>query len=155
MEALPKDNLSQLRADLIRLRDSEGITFAKIAEKTGVNRSYISTLANGGDIGSKYVQPLCDYVIEIDDQINGAGVQLSSLAPMFKTELDLYETSGYREGIGWCSYCATNRKLGALIGNPGTGKTTIIKNFVERTPGTAYIEAWPGMRMGDLPAILN
>ena len=150
MEALPKDNLSQLRADLIRLRDNEGITFAKIAEKTGVNRSYISTLANGGGIAPKYVQPLSDYVREIDEQIGSGDIQLSALTPLYKTTLDLYETTGYKEGIGWCSYCVQHRKFGAMIGNPGTGKTTIIKAFAERTPGTAYIEAWPGMRMGDL-----
>ncbi len=150
MEALPNDNLTALRESVQRLRKNEGIDFARMNKETGINRSIISTFANGGPLNQKYVQTLDEYVRRVDDSLESGDVQMSALAPLYKTELDLYETSGYREGVGWCHYCVKHRKFGALIGNPGTGKTTIIKNFVERTPGTAYIEAWPGMRMGDL-----
>ncbi len=150
MEALPNDNLSALRESVLRLRDKEGITFAKMSEEIGINRSLISTFANSGPLHEKYVQRLSSYVQKVDELVGSGNVQMTALPQLYKTALDLYETNSYKEGIGWCLYCVENRKFGALIGNPGTGKTTIIKEFAERNPGTAYIEAWPGMRMGDL-----
>ncbi len=96
MEALPNDNLTALRESVQRLRKNEGIDFARMNKETGINRSIISTFANGGPLNQKYVQTLDEYVRRVDDSLESGDVQMSALAPLYKTELDLYETSGYR-----------------------------------------------------------
>lgn len=155
MEAIPKNEalspeLARLRSGLIRLRDQENINYAVISKATDIHRSIISSFANGKELNPKYVKPLQKFVQSIIEKAESGEPDAYTLAPSYKTTLDLYETSGYREGVGWCALCVKRRSLGAMVGNPGTGKTTILKEFARCTPGSAYIEAWPGMRMGDL-----
>ena len=40
--------------------------------------------------------------------------------------------------------------LGAVIGAPGTGKTTLARKLQERFPKVIYLEAFPSMRMSDV-----
>lgn len=54
----------------------------------------------------------------------------------YKQELEIWETEEYVLAKGWCDYIYQKRKMGVLIGAPGTGKTTILKQFVAEHPGS-------------------
>lgn len=57
--------------------------------------------------------------------------------------------------MGWCRYIRAKRKMGVLIGEPGSGKTTILREIVRTDPGVpVYVEAMPNMRVGDLIAAI-
>ena len=59
-------NQEELAKELQRLRDVEGVTFAAIANKTGISRSAISQLVNQGlRVQSEHAQKLLDAVNEI------------------------------------------------------------------------------------------
>ena len=59
-------NQEELAKELQRLRDVEGVTFAAIANKTGISRSAISQLVNQGlRVKSEHAQKLLDAVNEI------------------------------------------------------------------------------------------
>ena len=54
-------NQEELAKELQRLRDVEGVTFAAIANKTGISRSAISQLVNQGlRVKSEHAQKLLD-----------------------------------------------------------------------------------------------
>ena len=58
-------NQEELAKELQRLRDVEGVTFAAIANKTGISRSAISQLVNQGlRVKSEHAQKLLDAVNE-------------------------------------------------------------------------------------------
>lgn len=67
-----------------------------------------------------------------------------------KTEVGIYPTSDYQKLMGWCAYIFKHRKIGAMVGYPGSGKTTILRAYCGTNPGAHYIECWSSMRMGDL-----
>lgn len=69
---------------------------------------------------------------------------------VYKQALEIWETEEYVLAKGWCDYIYQKRKMGVLIGAPGTGKTTILKKFALDHPGSIYIEAMPNMRVNDL-----
>lgn len=52
--------------------------------------------------------------------------------------------------MGWCNYVCSKRKIGVMVGHPGSGKTTVLRHFAQTQPGVLYIEAWPQMRVGDM-----
>ena len=61
-------NQEELAKELQRLRDVEGVTFAAIANKTGISRSAISQLVNQGlRVKSEHAQKLLDAVNERAD----------------------------------------------------------------------------------------
>lgn len=147
-----KGNLAE---ELLKLRDSEGISFQALANKTGVSRTTISLLANQG------LQPKPEHERKLWDaiaEIRGAEKELTPDKPAtplsFKTGIELFETKEFKEAMGWCAYVWSKRKMGVLIGHPGSGKTTILRHFAQIQPGVLYIEAWPQMRVGDMLGVI-
>ena len=146
---LPETENRNLAQELMRLRDTDGITFAAIGEATGVNRTTISQHVNQGiRLKPEQSNALWGYV---------AKASASNDAPMTiqpsracKTTVEMYQTTEFKAALGWCSFVREERKMGVMVGHPGSGKTTILKRFAAMTPGVCYLEAWPGMRMGDM-----
>lgn len=140
-----------LADELKQLRDVEGVTFAALANRTGISRSAISQAANQG----LHLKPEQEGKLwSAIQEIKGTDARLDTDQPAapvrFKTTVELYETKEYKEAMGWCAYVFKKRKMGVLIGYPGSGKTTVLRNFCMAQNGVLYVEAWPQMRMGDM-----
>lgn len=135
--------------DALRGLQKYGVTFAEISAETGVHRSTISTFVNNGEMTT---------FSNLDKLRTYAEKKKSTLAPQAvetalvqgEQEIGLWQTSEYVAAMGWMRYVWAHRKMGVLIGAPGAGKTTILRNFVKEVPGAVYIEAMPNMRCKDL-----
>ena len=140
-----------LARELQRLRDAEGVTFAAIANKTGISRSAISQLVNQGlRMKPEHEKKLWDAVNEIKGTEERLGPDVPVAPIHFKTRIELFETKEFKECMGWCNYVCSKRKMGVMVGHPGSGKTTVLRHFAQTQPGVLYIEAWPQMRVGDM-----
>ena len=88
------------------------------------------------------------------NEIKGTEERLGPDVPVapihFKTRIELFETKEFKECMGWCNYVCSKRKMGVMVGHPGSGKTTVLRHFAQSHPGVLYIEAWPQMRVGDM-----
>lgn len=141
-------SLDGLRASLRNLQ-IYGITYAQIAEATGVNRSTISQFANKNEpMTYANVDKLQAYVAKREAEIVPMPSELSK--QQGQQTIGLWQTEEYQAAMGWMHYVWDHRKMGVLVGAPGTGKTTILKQFQRDVPGAVYIEAQPHMRCKDL-----
>lgn len=71
-------------------------------------------------------------------------------AHAYKTSVGIYPTDDYKKLMGWCAYIYRHRKIGAMVGYPGSGKTTILRAYARHNPAAHYIECWSSMTMADL-----
>lgn len=141
-------SLDALRASLRKLQ-TYGITYAEISEATGVNRSTISQFANKNEPTTyANVDKLQAYVSQRETEINPIAAETT--AQQGAQTIGLWMTDEYQAAMGWMHYIWGHRKMGVLVGAPGTGKTTILKQFLKDVPGAVYIEAQPNMRCKDL-----
>lgn len=153
------DRTMILREQLLTAQ-AEGITFTAISGQTGVSRTAISQFVNKGLMlkpeQMAAIEETLQGTVSMQGQTTATGeVVMSTIGPKaYKTEIELYQTEEYREAIGWCKYIFAKRRMGVMIGFPGSGKTTILREFCKITPEAHYIECWPSMRMGDLLAAL-
>lgn len=138
------ERVDTLRSELIAAQ-RDGHTLARIATETGVNRTSISQYVNKGyALSDKNAQAIREYLDMHTSDENDVDDR------QYKRSVELYETAEFREAMGFCRYIKTKRKMGILIGYPGSGKTTILKEFARRVPGAYYIECWLSMHMNDL-----
>lgn len=137
-----------LRASLRNLQ-VYGITYAQISEATGVNRSTISQFANKNEpMTYANIDKLQAYVAQREAEIVPLATETQSLQGL--QTIGLWKTEEYQAAMGWMHYVWGHRKMGVLVGAPGTGKTTILKQVCKDVPGAVYIEAQPNMRCKDL-----
>jgi hypothetical protein len=47
----------------------------------------------------------------------------------------LYKTEAFRDALGWCDSIRQRREIGVMVGRPGVGKTTTLREYANRTPG--------------------
>ena len=126
----------------LRERQTGGETFADISAKTGVHRSTISQLVN------QNVVPKYEHLFALQQYVRT--VDAGTVPTGYKQEMELWQHEEYLSAMGWCDHIVRNRKMGVMIGQPGTGKTTILKSLMGKASGCIYIEAMPNMRVGDL-----
>ena len=140
-------SLDALRADLRRIKDS-GVDYAAMGQATGVNRSTISQLVNRG-LTTTYrnLDALRAYA---DRTLAALGESAAPADAPHADTVGLWPTAEHLAALGMLQYIRDHRKMGVLIGAPGTGKTTALKRYMSETPGVIYIEAVPSMRVGDL-----
>ena len=141
-------SIDALRASLRNLQ-KYGVTYAQIAEATDINRSQISRFVNQGDtITYANLDRLQIYVNQREAEIVPLVSEVTPLQGL--QTVGLWQTDEYQAAMGWMHYVWGHRKMGVLVGAPGTGKTTILKQFCKDVPGAVYIEAQPNMRCKDL-----
>lgn len=141
-------SVDDLRRDLRDLQ-KYGINYAQIQEATGVNRSTISLFANKGELTTfANLDKLQIYVNQKKASIVPLVTEVEPLTGL--QTIGLWKTEEFQAAMGWMHYVWGHRKMGVLVGAPGTGKTTILKQFKAEVPGAVYIEAQPNMRCKDL-----
>lgn len=144
-------DMESLRAALRELQ-ADGIPFSEISKVTEVHRTAISQLVNQGVSPSpKHMAALWAFV---DERRAIAATPDPEGPKEYRQDLYIWEHEEYMTAIGWCNYICGKRKMGVLIGAPGTGKTTILKQLAAQHPGSIYIEAMPSMRVRDLVAVI-
>lgn len=150
-----------------RLRDT-GVTvggvrynynFAQISAATGVSRSVISMFANGHmRIKPDQERKLEEWVAAIEAQAESEAIAGGEREPEempetpreFKREIELYQTREFTEALGLLDWTREKRKMCVMVGHPGIGKTTIVREFARRVPGVHVIVCRSTMRMRDL-----
>lgn len=136
----------ELASRVAAARESRGITLASIASAIGISRTALSQLVNNGvPIREPYRTALIDFLSSEEAVATPAEPKR-----VYKQQLELYQATEFRDAIEWCQKVAENRCMGVMIGYPGSGKTTILREFGRLVDGARYIECWPNMRMGDL-----
>jgi DNA transposition AAA+ family ATPase len=129
---------------------NEGVTFKTLSLRCNVSRTTISQYVNQGKtLSPGQEEKIREAVEEFKETMHKIDGEQETI-PIYKSEVELYETQEYREAIGWCSYVYSKRKMGVLVGHPGSGKTTVLRNYAQMQPGVVYVEAWHNMRIGDL-----
>lgn len=157
-------------AERINLLRDKGVTingvrycynFKQISDATGVSRSVISMYANGNirirpeqedkleawvcQIEAQAAEELC---AQEEPEVETEEVEAEPKA--YKTEIELYETREFTEAVGLLEWTREKRKMCVMVGHPGIGKTTIIKNFAKKVPGVHVIVCRSTMRVRDL-----
>ena len=132
--------------------------FAQSSAATGVSRSMISMFANGNiRIKPEQQKILEDWVSDIERQAQEEAIETGAveetLAPApqtFKRNIELYQTHEFTEALGLLEWTRDNRKMCVMVGYPGIGKTTVIREFAKRVPDVHVIVCRSTMRMRDL-----
>ncbi len=136
----------QLSEMIQKIKDNEGITYAEMAKKTGVHRSRISLFVNQG----KESPEVRTALIKILNMCYGE----SPANFEYSHTVEIFHTGEFNAVLGFCEDMRIRRKMGVIIGYPGSGKTTAVKEYIDRTDGAVYIEAFPSMRMNDMFQVL-
>lgn len=132
-------SIEELRQGLKRCQE-RGDTLAGISQKTGVHRTTISQLVNQG------IAPTFERMSALQEYVRQRDVE----PPEYVQQLELWQHEEYIKAMGWCTHVIQNRKMGVIIGAPGTGKTTILRGISSMVQSCIYIEAMSNMRVGDL-----
>ena len=141
-------------AAALRNLQADGVTYAAISAATSVSRTAISQLAN--QMVAPSIQTMDKLWSFIDRQADDDKVDMLPPEGLYKQALEIFPTEEYGMACGWCDYIRTKRKMGVLIGSPGSGKTTILRHVVNTAPGKViYIEAMPNMRVNDLLGVIS
>lgn len=140
--------IEELGDELKKLRENEGITFEEISKQINISRSYISTFVNQHTANSNVIAAIRKFLYKYYD------IPEDDEAQNFKTDIEIFPTTEFKKALGFIEDIRKRRKMGCIIGNPGSGKTTIVKEYLKSNPEAVYIEAFQGMREKDLLEII-
>ena len=123
-------------------------------------RSMISMFANGNiRIKPEQQKVLEDWVSDIERQAQAEAIETGAVEEMpapapqtFKHNIELYQTHEFTEALGLLEWTRDNRKMCVMVGYPGIGKTTVIRELAKRVPDVHVIVCRSTMRMRDLLA---
>lgn len=141
--SLSNEELSEM---IKKIKDNGGITYAEMGRKTKIHRSRISCFVNQGQYNSEVRAALIE-ILNLYYEESATGFEYSR-------SVEIFHTGEFNAVLGFCEDMRIRRKMGVVIGYPGSGKTTAVKEYVDRTDGVVYLEAWSSMRMNDLLGIL-
>ena len=166
MEARLLTNISadKVRAELMQIRDSKGRDgkgLAGVEAATGVSRSIISQMVNRGYIpDERKLEALALYLaseycadIEEDAREEAAFPPPETGAPFirrFGVGGRIYSTKDYARAFGMLDDYRQHYITCVMIGHPGTGKTTTLREYTRQRENTYYINCWPYMGTRDL-----
>ena len=116
--------------------EENGLTQATLSRSIGVSSSQISQFLKGkyrGDIGS------------LEEKLNNFMKNYSPKEALEKP-FEVVHTSNMQLSHFIINEVIVSQKMMAVYGKPGSGKTTMIKEFARTHPEAIVIEAIPGMR---------
>lgn len=164
MEAIRNDLYSGERdrelIDGLQRLQRGGVTYQSVADEITargckISRSVISQYANGNTrLKPAYLDAIEAYLAEQSpaDCVDKAAAGRAERA--YKTRVELYQTEAYTHGMGWLQMILRTRAMGVLVGYPGVGKTTLLREYVKINPAAIYIDCWPTMRLTDVLDVL-
>ncbi|MGN1006642.1 MAG: AAA family ATPase [Aristaeellaceae bacterium] len=157
----------QIRSQLKSIRDNrEGSGgLSGVARETGINRALISRYVNGYNVLSAAQEELLSAYL---DTLDGGDRETEpreapgqeSAAPLEVGKAaqkrfglgggKIYYTRDYARAIGRLDEVRSYRAMCVMIGHPGTGKTTVLREYARTHAETYYIDCWPVMSVRDL-----
>ncbi|RII34335.1 hypothetical protein D2A34_14420 [Clostridium chromiireducens] len=140
--------IEEIGEELKKLRENEGITFEEISKQLNVSRSYVSTLVNQHRANSDVIAAIKKFLYKYYE------IPEDDDAREFKRDIEIFPTIEFKKALGFIEDIRNRRKMGCMIGYPGSGKTTIIREYAGSIENVVYIEAFQGMREKDLMEII-
>lgn len=137
--------IEQLAREIQSLR-AYHVSLKDVAEKCQVSRATVSNFVNRHQCTLELQNKVIAYLTEF--------YNANSVHKEFHKTIKLFSTAEFESIIGFCEDMRVRKKMGVIIGHPGTGKTTAIKEYVKQTEEAIYIEAFSNMRLSDLLEII-
>lgn len=170
MEARVLQNIDKekIREQLRKIRDTKGRDgkgLSGVEAATGINRSAISQLVNNGympderkleTLGLYLITEYCaDVESTPDENILGTSQAAEDLPSgpceqRFGIGGRIYSTRDYARAFGLLDDYRRYYTTCVMIGCPGTGKTTALREYTRQRENTYYINCWPYMGTRDL-----
>ena len=162
MEARKMDK-EQVRGALRQIRDTKGNDgkgLAGVEAATGISRPALSQLVNNGympdphklETLAKYLE--CEYGMELAEPETADGAAETAVEMSVENRFGLggriYSTTDFRRAFNTMDNFRRRNAMCVMIGCPGTGKTTVLREYVRQRDNTYYINCWPYMGTHDL-----
>jgi DNA transposition AAA+ family ATPase len=130
----------ELREWLKRLQE-RGVGPTTVAREIGVTHGYVSQFVQGQKSSRALVEKLQAFRRRVEaGEVPPAEGEPE--APAALPELpSLINTHDFQQVIGLCAMCREDGEIGVVVGAPGTGKTTAVREFCAREPEAAYVRA--------------
>lgn len=161
---------AQVRSALKRVRDTrgnDGKGLAGVEGATGISRSTLSQFVNNNSAPDPrklealagYLEAEYGYEFADDADAPGptapAGTDRPTAAPApaiqrFGIGGRIYSTTDYVTAFGAMDEFRRAFATCVMIGHPGTGKTTVLKEYARQREDTWYVDCWPYMGTRDL-----
>ena len=151
-----RDSLRHIRDT--RGKDGKGL--AGVEAATGITRSILSGFVNNGYTPSEdRLEKLAAYLEREygmePEQPENEEAQASAPAALpdiqrFGIGGRIYSTTDYVTAFGAMDNFRREYATCVMIGHPGTGKTTVLKEYARQRENTYYIDCWPYMGTRDL-----
>lgn len=153
----------QMRAVLREIRDSrgnDGKGLSGVEAATGISRTALSMLLNNGYMPDQgKLEKLAQYLEEEYDmtftEAESTPKEANEAAPIAVEERfglggRIYSTTDFRRAFNAMDSFRRRNAMCVLIGCPGTGKTTVLREYVRQRENTCYVNCWPYMGTHDL-----
>ena len=172
MEAIMYRNIEpeQVRSALRRVRDTrgnDGKGLAGVESATGINRTTLSQFVNNNVVpDERKLEGLADYLEaeygyefdEVEAQGTMGSADVSRVRPTNSAPViqrfgiggRIYSTIDYVTAFGAMDNFRREFATCVMIGHPGTGKTTVLKEYTRQREDTYYVDCWPYMGTRDL-----
>lgn len=166
MEAMARKNIDaeKVRAELTKIRDNKGRDgkgLAGVETATGVSRSIISQMVNKGympderKLEALALHLVSEYCVDVEKDAEEETEALpleteSPCAQRFGIGGRIYSTKDYARAFGLLDDYRRYYTTCVMIGCPGTGKTTALREYTRQRENTYYINCWPYMGTRDL-----
>ena len=162
MEARKMDK-EQVRAALRQIRDTKGNDgkgLAGVEAATGISRPALSQLVNNGympdphklETLAKYLES--EYGMELAEPETTDGAAETAVEMSVENRFGvggrIYSTTDFRRAFNTMDSFRRRNAMCVMIGCPGTGKTTVLREYVRQRDNTYYINCWPYMGTHDL-----
>ena len=162
MEARKMDR-EQVRGALRQIRDTKGNDgkgLAGVEAATGISRPALSQLVNNGYMPDPHkLETLAQYLeSEYGMELSEPETADSAAEPAVEMSVEnrfglggrIYSTTDFRRAFNTMDNFRRRNAMCVMIGCPGTGKTTVLREYVRQRDNTYYINCWPYMGTHDL-----
>ena len=162
MEARKMDK-EQVRGALRQIRDTKGNDgkgLAGVEAATGISRPALSQLVNNGYMPDPHkLETLAQYLeseygMELAEPETADGAAEPAVEMPVENRFGLggriYSTTDFRRAFNTMDNFRRRNAMCVMIGCPGTGKTTVLREYVRQRDNTYYINCWPYMGTHDL-----